>query len=182
MLETDRLILRPYLLADYMPYLAMWSDMKVVRFLGGRPLSPEDAWHRLMRYAGHWSLLGYGIFAVIEKVSGRYIGETGIADFHRGLGEQFDQAGEAAWAFAAQVQGRGYAFEAAAAAHRWYADNRRSERTVCLVHPDNHSSLRMATRLGYDPFGECSYKGEPMIMLERRQLSESHPGSGPSLP
>src|SRR3546814_19996070 len=69
-----------------------------------QPLSPEDAWNRLLRYAGHWTLLGYGIFAVVEKASGRFIGETGIADFHRGLGDDFDQAGEAAYVFCADIQ------------------------------------------------------------------------------
>src|SRR3546814_2786705 len=44
-----------------------------------QPLSPEDAWNRLLRYAGHWTLLGYGIFAVVEKASGRFIGEIGRA-------------------------------------------------------------------------------------------------------
>jgi RimJ/RimL family protein N-acetyltransferase len=171
MIDTDRLTLRPYSLPDYLPYLAMCSDADVVRFIGGEPLSPEEAWHRVMRYAGHWSLLGNGIFAVIEKGSGQYIGETGIADFHRGLGEHFDQAGEAAWVFSSQVHGRGYAFEAAEAAHIWYAAHKGHERTVCLVHPENHSSLKLAEKLGYAAFGEQSYKGHRTIMLERRPVS-----------
>ncbi len=167
LIETNRLILRPYVLTDYQPYLAMCSDPTVVRFLGGRPFSPEDAWHRILRYAGHWSLLGHGIFAVVEKDSGDYVGETGIADFRRGLGEGFDGFGEASWAFASRVHGLGFAFQAAEAAHKWYIDSMRRSRTVCLIDPDNTSSLKMAARLGYTAFGERIYKDRPMKVLER---------------
>ena len=34
LIETNRLTLRPYLLNDYQPYLAMCNDAAVVRFLG----------------------------------------------------------------------------------------------------------------------------------------------------
>lgn len=171
MIETERLSLRPYTLDDYAAYSAMCSDPEVVRYIGGQPLSPEDAWNRVLRYAGHWSLLGYGIFAVIEKASGRYIGETGLADFHRGIGPGFDDAGEAAWVFSSDVHGRGYAFEAADAAHRWFARQKGDTRTVCLIDPANGASLTLAARLGYSPFGEANYKGHVAILLERRPAS-----------
>ncbi|WDA36920.1 MULTISPECIES: GNAT family N-acetyltransferase [Sphingobium] len=167
MIETERLRLRPYTLADFAPYCAMWSDMDLMRHIGGVAPSPEDAWNRILRYEGHWSLLGYGIFAVIEKASGRYVGETGLADFHRGLGDDFDKAGEAAWIFSSEVHGRGYAFEAACAAHDWYARRKGAGRTVCLIDPANDPSLRLAARLGYAPFREAVYKGRTAVMLEK---------------
>jgi RimJ/RimL family protein N-acetyltransferase len=171
-IETERLILRPYTLADYQPYLAMCSDPVVTRFLGGQAFSAEDAWNRLLRYAGHWSLLGYGLFAVIEKSTGDYIGETGLANFRRGLGENFDNFGEASWTFSTRVHGLGIAFEAADAAHRWYTDRMVEWRTVCLIHETNTSSLKMAERLGYTEFGEKVYRGQPMIMLQRSILKQ----------
>lgn len=167
MIETERLILRPYQLADYDAYRAMAGDAEVVHYLGG-PLSDEDAWNKVLRYAGHWALLGYGIFAVIEKGSNRFIGETGIADFHRGLGAGFDRSGEAAWVFSRQGQGRGYAFEAAQAAHDWFAAAIGPGRTVCIIHPENRPSLELARKLGYAAYGEATYKASPVILLERR--------------
>lgn len=167
MIETERLVLRPYTLADYDPYTAMCSDPAVVRYMGGQPLSPEDAWNRVLRYAGHWALLGYGIFAVIEKASGRFFGETGIADFHRGLGDGFDQVGEAAWVFCSDIHGRGYASEAAQAAHDWFAERMGNPRTVCLIDPANGASLALARKLGYVAYAEANYKGHTATMLER---------------
>lgn len=167
MIETQRLILRPYTLNDFEPYCAMMPDPDVVHFIGWAPLSQEGAWNRVLRYSGHWSLLGYGLFAVIEKETGRFVGETGLADFHRGLGEGLDGVDEAAWVFASYIHGRGYGFEAAAAAHRWYDTEYGRPRTVCLIHPLNIASRRLAEGLGYKAFGECAYRDNPAIMLER---------------
>lgn len=168
MIETDRLTLRPYTLADYEPHWAMTSDPAVFRFLGGQALSREDTWHRVMRYAGHWSLLGYGIFAVVEKATGEYLGQTGLADFHRGLGDDFDGADEAAWAFTARSHGRGYGWEATTAAHQWYDGHRGPRRTVCMVDPENAASIGLAKKLGYRAFGERTYKEDAVVVFERQ--------------
>lgn len=167
MIETDRLVLRPYQLADYDDYHAMCADPQVMQFLGRKPQSAEESWHRILRYAGHWSLLGYGLFAVREKASGRYIGETGLADFRRGLGDDFDCPAEAAWVFRSDAQGRGFAFEAAAAAHRWFYQERGRARSLCLIDPANRASLTLAKALGYQPFGDVIYKDHPAMVLER---------------
>jgi RimJ/RimL family protein N-acetyltransferase len=124
MIETQRLILRPYELADYAPYCGMVCGVTPDSFPSAQPISREDAWHRVMRYAGHWALLGFGLFAVIEKASGNYVGETGLADFHRGMGSDFDGSDEAAWYFVADRHRQGYAYEAAQAAHEWHAGRR----------------------------------------------------------
>lgn len=168
MIETSRLILRPHVLADFEASYAMNSDPLTRKFVaGGKPIEREEAWHRLMRYAGHWSLLGYGLFAVFEKDTGRFIGEAGLADFHRGLGDRFDPYPEAAWMFAGIAHGKGYATEAASAAHRWLDDSRRQSRTVCIIDAANVASVRVADKLGYRPFGETTYKGDTVTMYER---------------
>ena len=68
---------------------------------------------------------------------------------------------------AAEVWGHGYAFEAATAAHRWLAANHPASQTVCMIQPDNDRSLKLAERLGYQPFGEAVYQHCPVITLRR---------------
>jgi RimJ/RimL family protein N-acetyltransferase len=166
MIETPRLILRPHALEDFEPWYAMFSDEELFRFIGVPRLSREDGWNRLLRYAGHWSLLKFGLFAVLEKASGRFIGEVGHADFHRGLGDCFDGFPEAAWILARSAHGQGFASEAAAAAHRWLKQHHGASRTVCIISPENSVSLHIARRLGYGVFDTGTYKGRDVVLME----------------
>jgi len=167
MIRTDRLDLRPYELADWEAYLAMSNDPEVTRFPPGKPLSAEDAWNRILRYAGHWAVLGYGMFAVIEATSGRYIGETGLSDSRRGMGPDFDGFDEASWYFSAAAQGRGYAFEASSAAHQWYGQHKGRPRTVCMIDPGHERSILVAEKLGYRFTRAAEYRSNPVVLFQR---------------
>ncbi len=166
MIDTPRLNLRPHRLSDLDALAALYGDAEVMRFIGGEAISREDLWNRLLRYHGHWSLLGFGLWAIEERASGRLVGNAGFADFHRGLGDDFDGAPEAAWVLAAQAHGRGYAAEAMAAALGWL-DARGEGRSVCIIAPANTASLRLADRLGYRVFAERAYKGTTVLLHER---------------
>lgn len=170
MLETSRLHLRPHRLSDLDAISAIYGDAAVMRHIGGQPLSREDVWHRLLRYHGHWSLLGFGLWALVERATGRVIGDAGFANFHRGLGPDFDSVPEAAWILAAAAHGRGYASEAMSAALAW-RDAPGKARSVCMIMPGNAASLRLAARLGYRVFAEAAYRGVPTILLERIEAS-----------
>ena len=165
--ETPRLVLRRHAAADFPAYLEMCADPAMSRYSGRNPSGSEEAWMRLLRQAGHWSLLGYGFVAVEEKGSGRFVGEAGLGDFKRRLGPAFDDSPEAGWAIAPWAHGRGYATEAAAAALEWIEHAFAIERTVCLIHAENAASIRVAEKLGYAPFGECTYRGYSAITFER---------------
>ena len=52
-IDTTRLRLRGHRPADFADSLALWGDPIVTRFIGGKPLSEEDVWARLLRYVGH---------------------------------------------------------------------------------------------------------------------------------
>ena len=168
MIETERLTLRPHRLEDFEAFHAMAVDPEVTEFIAaGIAATREESWTKLMRNGGHWSFFGYGLLAIVERASGRYVGQTGLADFHRGLGERFDPFPEAAWAVASPVHGRGYATEAPAAAHRWFDEAIGPTPTVCIIDTENASSLRVAEKLGYRPFGEVQYKGKRVMQFER---------------
>lgn len=119
LLETDRLIMRPHVRGDFDESFAMWSDPEVIRFIGGQPFSRGEVWARLMRYAGHWALLGFGYWVVRDKQRGRFLGEVGFADFQRQIEPPLEGTPEIGWALSPAAHGRGYATEAVRAALRW---------------------------------------------------------------
>lgn len=165
-LETPRLILRRYEERDFDALFSMASDGGMFRYSERGPMTSDEVWSRLLRHAGHWSLLGYGVFALEDKATGRYAGEAGLGQFRRGLGEPFDEAPEATWSIVPEFQGKGFAREAAAAALRWF-EERRHGPTVCMIHHANAPSLRLAARLGYWPFRQIDYKGYQALLFKR---------------
>ena len=174
-LETPRLVLRRHRLDDFEDAVAMWADQDVTRFIGGKPATREEVWARLLRYAGHWALLGYGYWVIRETVSGRFVGEIGFADFHRDIDPAFAGAPEAGWALAPWAQGQGFAGEALAAILGWADGHFGSARTVCMIDPANAASLRLAQRSGYLEYARTSYKGAPTILFERAGVATPSP-------
>ena len=145
---------------------ALWSDVAVTRYIGGRAFTREEVWARLLRYVGHWAALGYGFWQLRERASGRFVGEVGLADFRRDLSVGLDGVAEAGWVLAPWAHGQGYAHEAMAAALTWAADHGHA-RTMCIIDPDNASSLRLAARLGYREHARAPYHGSPIVALVR---------------
>ena len=166
-LETDRLKLRGHSLEDFVHCAAMWADPKVIHYLGGRPFTEEEAWTRLLRYIGHWSLLGFGYWVVEEKATGNFAGEVGFADYKRELEPSLKGIPEIGWVLASTAQGRGYAAEAARAAVAWGDANFGAMRTACIIHPENSPSIRVAAKCGYREFQLTTYKGQPSMMFFR---------------
>jgi RimJ/RimL family protein N-acetyltransferase len=166
-LETDRLLLRPHRLSDHAERSAMTSDPETMRFVGGQPQSGEENWSRILRYAGHWALFGYGLFAVEEKASGRLAGEIGLMHFRRELGADFDPFPEAAWILARWATGRGYAGEAFRAALDWHERTQGGDRQVCIIAGDNGPSLRLAAKFGFDAYRRAPYHGAEVIVHAR---------------
>jgi len=162
-IETPRLILRAHRLADFADGAAMWGSDEVVRYISGRPASAEEAWARLLRYAGHWTLLGFGYWAIEEKSSGRFAGEAGFAEFKRAVDSAYRDAPEIGWVLAPWAQGRGYATEAVRAAVAWGDEHLPDKRTWCMIHPDHRASIRVAEKCGYHLAERANYKGEVLI-------------------
>lgn len=163
-LRTERLVLTPHGAADLDDTAALLADPAVTAFIGG-PVPREQVWHRLLRYVGHWQLLGYGHWVVRDR-DGRYLGDVGLMDSRRDTEPGFEGVVEAGWAFAANAGGRGYAREAVAAMLGW-ADANGIARTVCIIDPGNAASIRLAEAVGYRPAGRVRYRDADTLFFER---------------
>jgi RimJ/RimL family protein N-acetyltransferase len=166
-LITDRLSLRLPTLHDFEDSAAMWSDPAIVRHIGGRPFTSEESWLRLLRHVGHWHLLGFGFWIVRERMGGGFVGEVGLGDFRREMTPSFHGDPEIGWVLAQNAHAKGYATEAAQAALEWMRLRRPSERTVCMIEPENAASLRVAAKCGFHEFARTTYKNSAVVVLER---------------
>lgn len=166
-LTTNRLLLRPHRLDDFDALHAMWAAPEVYRFITGRPSTREECWMRLLRYAGLWTLLGYGYWAVEDKASGRYIGDIGFADFHRDIDPPLGNTPEMGWMIAPEHHGKGLASEALAAMLDWGAKTLPHKDCVCFISDDNAPSVALAKKMGFVKDCEATYKGDPVTVYRR---------------
>jgi len=166
-LETERLKLRGHRLDDFPHCAAMWADPNVTRYIGGKPLTEEEAWTKFLRYAGHWLLLGFGYWVAEEKATGNFAGELGFADYKRDLEPSLKGVPEIGWVLASHAHGKGYATEAVRAIVAWGDAHFLSARTACIIAPENLASIRVAVKCGYRQLQLATYKGKPTMMYVR---------------
>ena len=140
-LETARLILRPPRLDDLDALSEMMLDEQAARFIGG--VMPRAlCWRQLMTMIGSWHALGFAMFSVIEKDTGRWVGRLGPW-----LPEGWPGP-EVGWAIARDRWGRGYAVEGAVAATNWAFDTLGWTKVIHSIAPANTASQRVAEKLG----------------------------------
>jgi RimJ/RimL family protein N-acetyltransferase len=191
-IETERLRLRGHRPEDFAESVALWSDPNVTRFIGGKPLTEEDVWARLLRYAGHWAWMGFGYWVLEEKSTGRFAGEVGLADWKRDIEPSLKDIPEAGWVLASRVHGLGYATEAVRVVLAW-ADKRISgikgpapkkgshrlemehakpvpldqARMVCIIDTGNVRSVRVAEKCGFLELCKTTYHDQPIHIFTR---------------
>lgn len=166
-LRTARLVLSPPTPDDLVDSAAMWADPDVTRYTGGAPATREVSWGRLLRYAGTWSLRGFGFWIVRERSTARYVGEVGFLDGHRDIEPSYEDVPEAGWALATWCHGQGYATEATRAALAWADAHLDVPRTVCMIERENAPSFRVAARCGFTPWVDAAYHGADVVLLQR---------------
>jgi RimJ/RimL family protein N-acetyltransferase len=140
-LETARMILRPTAQADLDGWAAMMADEETSRFIGGLQ-GRAQSWRGLATMAGSWAVLGFGMFSMIDKTSGEWLGRAGPWQPDGWPGT------EVGWSIRREVWGRGYAQEAAAAAIDWAFDNLGWTEVIHCIDPGNVNSQKVAQKLG----------------------------------
>ena len=163
--------LRGFQMEDADAHAAIVGDPAVMRHIGGRPNTREEAWRKLLSVPGLWALLGYGYWAVERRSDGALIGQLGFADFRRDLDPSIEGIPEMGWLFATDAHGRGFAYEGTEAALRWADDALPGREFAAIIHPDNRPSIKLAERLGFARASQTSYHGDPTVIFRRSPAS-----------
>ena len=166
-LETARLTLRPFMADDTPAQAAMMGDPAVMRHIGGRGLTREDSWRKLLCGAGLWALFGWGYWAVERRADGRMIGQIGFSDFKRDVTPAIENIPEMGWLFAADASGQGHATEAGLAALEWIDSAVEPPEVTAIIDAANLASIRVAEKLGFGGREQASYRDEPILLFRR---------------
>ncbi len=140
-IETQRLLLRPPRIEDFDGYAELLGDEEAARHIGGHMVRAA-AWRKFLQQPGAWAVQGFGMFSVLNKVSGEWLGQCGP---WRPEGWPGNEVG---WSFRRSAWGHGYATEAAIAAMDWAFGNLGWQEVIHCIAPENVASQRVAQRLG----------------------------------
>lgn len=142
-LETDRLILRPFVREDVSVVFEYFRDPEVMRYIPTGPDATIDVTRRRVEtYIAHQERYGFSKWVVVEKATKLTIGDAGLLLLEDG--PDF----EVGYRLIPGRWGMGYATETARA---WIdAGFRRLglERIVAICHPDHAASRHVMEKLG----------------------------------
>jgi RimJ/RimL family protein N-acetyltransferase len=146
MIETERLIVRPWRNGDRAAYLATCNSEAVTAHLGGAA-GVEEIDAAIERIRASQEENGFCFWAAERRSDGAFLGYCGLKIVNDG-GSPIDGEVEIGWRLSEQAQGQGYATEAAAACLDWAWDNLDVARIVAITVPANARSWRVMERLG----------------------------------
>ncbi|MEZ5937845.1 MAG: GNAT family N-acetyltransferase [Hyphomonadaceae bacterium] len=140
-IETPRLLLRVPRMEDFDAWTAMMADEDTARYIGGVQ-KPPVVWRAMASIVGSFQLVGFGMFSLIEKATGEWIGRAGPWRPHGWPGP------EVGWGLIRSKWGQGYALEATTACMNWVVDVLEWPDIIHTIHPGNANSQKLAQRLG----------------------------------
>jgi len=163
-IESERLTIREFHPeADAEAMLAVYGDPEVMRFVPGghfRGLGTVEA--RLKTYARESSRRGFSSWAVVERETGRVIGDAGFGIFEP------TREIELGYTLARDSWGNGFATEAGSACLAAGLAHLGVPRIIAVVDEENVASQRVAERIGMTRVETIDAHYRPHVLYEAR--------------
>ena len=142
-LETERLVLREFAVADVDALFAIIGDAGTMRFYR-RPFTRDETQQWIAPNRQRYRETGHGLWAVTLKSSDQFVGDCGLVTQ--------DVDGEKLVEIAYHVHrdhwNQGYATEAARACMRYGFETLEISKLISLIRPENTASRRVAEKNG----------------------------------
>ncbi|MEU5456636.1 GNAT family N-acetyltransferase [Streptomyces globisporus] len=144
-ISTDRLVMRPFEMADISAYIEMMNDEAVVAWMDGpNPYTQVDAERWVRRIAPAERTGGQGIaLAVTEFLTQRLVGSVRLLNT-----DWRTRSTEVRYITAPWARGEGYATESVLAIAEWLFRDQGFERIELRTPADNTASQQVAQKLG----------------------------------
>lgn len=169
-IETERLIIRELLPADDAGIFKLDSDPEVHKYLGKSPIKTiEEARDVIAFIRNQYITNGIGRWAMVEKVSGSFIGWAGLKLMRDTVNNHADFY-DLGYRLIKKYWGKGYATEAAIAC-RDYGFNELNQPVIyAMTATGNVGSRKVLEKAGFICLETFDYDGEPHFWLEARRL------------
>lgn len=145
MIETARLILRPFRDSDRDAFAAINGDPRVSDWLGGS-IDRAASEAAVDRINAHLARHGFGFWAAERKADARLIGMIGLMHLQPDLPPA--PAVEAGWRLAPDAWGQGFCSEGAAAALAWGFEHLDVDEIIAITAISNRRSQAVMQWIG----------------------------------
>ncbi len=143
MIETERLILRPFREEDFEDVKSVWGDKETMSFYP-QPYSDDRIVEIISKQINQYSKHGYGLFAVLNRTTGSFIGDCGITIQNIDGSEEY----EIGYRIKKELWGFGYAAEAALAVKEYGFGTLKLKKLCSYMESSHRQSRRVAEKVG----------------------------------
>ena len=173
-IETERLLIRPFEPTDAEAMFEIWGDPVAMRCIpsGAHP-DVEASRQRIGRFLEHQTAHGFSLWPVVERASGRVLGDCGLL-----LVEWTGPEVELAYRFGRAAWGKGYATEAAGACLRYGFDVAGLDEIIAVTQPDHVASRRVMEKNGMRFVGTVRYYGLDLVKYAKTRAESDAERAG----
>lgn len=173
MLQTERLLLRPWSADDVALLASLSAIPRVTRYISdGRTWSALKTIAVSDAAAEHWQRHGFGWRVITQLTSGADIGLLAVNLMGDGTPGVAPDEYEIGWWLAPEHWGHGYSTEAARAAATDAFAALGAPALTARIHPDNRASLAVAARIGMEfAFNTVAPPGVPVSVYRAHRAA-----------
>lgn len=155
-IETERLILRPFQLEDFKAVYEFSSNKEVQKYTGDVMIASLDAAKDLIKkvWFKDYQEYGYGRWATIYKPENKLIGFAGLKYL-----PSMDET-DLGFRFLPEYWGKGIATEASKEILKYGFEQLRLKRIIGIAMPENIASNKVLTKLGLDFYKVDAYEND----------------------
>lgn len=168
-LETPRVLLRPFCIEDVVPFAKICANPNVMRYIGdGKPISIDVIREKMQAWIKFYETQQHGLMALIFKETQELIGFCGFlhqivdGDEYIELGYRLD---EPYW-------GKGIATEAATAVRDYAFKKLNISQLISIIHHENHASKHVAEKLGMHLMKKTHFHN---VIVDIYCITSNHP-------
>lgn len=169
-IETDRIFLRPFSIADIEPFAKICSNPNVMRYIGdGQPVGLDIIAEKIPEWIALYKKQKYGLMALVLKETDALIGFCGL--IHQTVdGVEYIELGyrldEIYW-------GKGIATEAAVALRDYAFKVLKIPMLISIINHQNAASKRVAQKVGMRLMKKTHFKNvlADIFCLKKEEVS-----------
>lgn len=172
-IETERLVLRELQETDVNGIFELDSNKEVHKYLGNKVISTKEEALKIIQFIQkQYDELGIGRFACIEKISGNFIGWSGLK-FNTGEKEQLNGHQDfidIGYRFIPKYWRKGYGYESAVACLN-FGFNKMNYKKICgCALADNIGSNKILKKIGLQFINEFNFENDLAYWYELKRL------------